>query len=77
MPFVLFFHVVCKISNFNMRVEKHLAQASSTELTLPNLSDAHLLPKFKSVDVARFFDRKWALLRFVFSRIISDCKKHQ
>ena len=29
-----FFHVVCKISNFNMWTSKHLAQASVTELTL-------------------------------------------
>ena len=31
---VLFFHLVCKISNFNMWTAKHLAQASCTELTL-------------------------------------------
>ena len=29
-----FFHVICKISNFNMRSPKHLTQASCTELTL-------------------------------------------
>ena len=29
-----FFHVICKISNFNMWTPKHLAQASCTELTL-------------------------------------------
>ena len=29
-----FFHVVCKISNFNMWTAKYLAQASCTELTL-------------------------------------------
>ena len=34
MFFVLFFHVVCKISNFYMWTAKHLAQASCTELTL-------------------------------------------
>ena len=34
MFFVLFFHVVCKISNFNMWTAKHLVQASCTELTL-------------------------------------------
>ena len=34
MFFLLFFHVVCKISNLNMWTEKHLAQASYTELTL-------------------------------------------
>ena len=34
MFFVLFFHVVCRISNFNMLTTKHLAQASCTELTL-------------------------------------------
>ena len=30
----MFFHVTCKISNFNMWTTKHLAQASCTELTL-------------------------------------------
>ena len=30
-----FFHVIWKISNFNMWTAKHLAQASCTELTLP------------------------------------------
>ena len=35
MFFVSFFHVICKISNFNMWAAKHLAQASCTELTLP------------------------------------------
>ena len=34
MFFVLFFHVVCKISNFDMWTAKHLVQASCTELTL-------------------------------------------
>ena len=34
MLFVLFFHVVCKISNFNMWTTKHLVQVSCTELTL-------------------------------------------
>ena len=29
-----FFHVICKISNFDMQTAKHLAQASCTELTL-------------------------------------------
>ena len=29
-----FFHVICKISNFNMWTAKHLAQASCTGLTL-------------------------------------------
>ena len=48
MFFVLFFHVVCKISNFNMWTAKHLAQASCNELTLPQIkkihpSDLHLL----------------------------------
>ena len=33
----VFFHVVCKISNFDMWTAKHLAQASCTELTLPTL----------------------------------------
>ena len=34
MFFVLFFHVVCKISNFNMWTAKHLTQGSCTEFTL-------------------------------------------
>ena len=34
MFFVLFFHVVCKISNFNMWTAKHLTQASCTEVSL-------------------------------------------
>ena len=34
MLFVLFFHVVWEISNFNMWTAKHLAQASCTEFTL-------------------------------------------
>ena len=34
MFFVLFFHVVWKISNFNLWTGKHLAHASCTELTL-------------------------------------------
>ena len=34
MPFVLLFHMMCKISNFNMWTENYLAQASCTELTL-------------------------------------------
>ena len=34
MFFVLYFHVVYEISNFNMWTAKHLAQASCTELTL-------------------------------------------
>ena len=34
MLFVLFFHVVFKISNFNKWTAKHLAKASCTELTL-------------------------------------------
>ena len=29
-----FFHVICKISYFDMWTTKHLAQASCTELTL-------------------------------------------
>ena len=32
-----FFHVICKISNFNIWTAKHLTQASCTELTLLKL----------------------------------------
>ena len=42
MFFVLFFHVVCKISNFIKWTAKHLVQASCTELTLS------VTPKSKS-----------------------------
>ena len=43
MFFILFFHVVCKISNFNKWTAKYLAQASRscTELTLKGVSDLH------------------------------------
>ena len=34
MFFASFFHVIYKISNFNLWTAKHLAQASCTELTL-------------------------------------------
>jgi hypothetical protein len=34
MFFVSYFHVICKISNFDMWTTKYLAQASCTELTL-------------------------------------------
>ena len=45
MFFVLFFHVVCKISNFDKWTAKHLVQASCTELTLPlSLSQFFGLP---------------------------------
>ena len=48
-----FFHVICKVSNFNMWTVKHLAQASCTELTLPYTSDTllfwhHQNPRRKS-----------------------------
>ena len=34
MFFASFFHVICKISNFDMWTTKHLVQASFNELTL-------------------------------------------
>ena len=37
--FVSFFHVICKISNFDMWTAKYLAQASCTELTLKGSCD--------------------------------------
>ena len=37
-----FFHVVFKISNFNMWTAKHLAQASCTELTLLSCTETTL-----------------------------------
>ena len=43
MFFVLFFHVVCKISNSNMLTAKPLAKASFTELTLHQLFSTLLL----------------------------------
>ena len=39
MFFVSFFHVICKISNFNILTAKHLALASCTELALPKHSN--------------------------------------
>ena len=46
MYFVLFFHVVCKISNFNMWTVEHLVKISCTELTLLSLI---LLPTKKII----------------------------
>ena len=47
-----FFHVICKISNFNMWTAKHLAQASCTELNLKKnswtLTECHVLKNFES-----------------------------
>ena len=43
MVFVLLFHVVCKISNFNMWTATNLAQASCTELTLHSSREAKTL----------------------------------
>ena len=42
MFFVLFFHVVCEISNFNMWTTKHLEQASCTELTLTKVGNSNV-----------------------------------
>ena len=36
-----FFHLVCKISNFNMWTTKYLAQASCTELILSSFNAQH------------------------------------
>ena len=41
MLFVLFFHVVCKISFFNVWTAKYLAKASCTELTLITWKMSH------------------------------------
>ena len=46
MFFVLFFHVVYKISNFNKWTAKHLAQTSCTELTLTSRVKNQWLPMF-------------------------------
>ena len=48
MLFVLFFHVVCKISNFYKWTAKHLAQASCTELTLSSVRFFNIENKSKS-----------------------------
>ena len=53
MFFVLFLHVVCEISNFNMWTTKHLAQGSCTELTLIDI------PQYVNIWIILF------LLRFV------------
>jgi hypothetical protein len=54
MLFVLFFHVVCKISNSNMWTSKHLAQAFCTELTLWK-TIKHYFFHEQTLEVALFF----------------------
>ena len=56
MFFVLFFHLVCKISNFYMWTEKHMAQASCTELTLSCVvTSSSFVPNEKKNDDGIFF----------------------
>ena len=54
-----YFHVICKISNFNMWTAKHLAQASRNELTLLFMTHPKLRPAVQSVLCNdTFFSRK-------------------
>ena len=46
-----FFHVICKISNFNMWTTKHLVQASCTELTLLAQIIVHCFLKIKKLHI--------------------------
>ena len=62
--FVLFFHVVCKISSYNVWTAKHLAQVSCTELTLP---EKLVIEIGKIIVKSKFF---WALAL----RTLSICK---
>ena len=60
MFFILFFHVVCEISNFNTWTAKHLDQASCNELTL-----LHTCPlRFSNLPTALSFNED--LLTFLF-----------
>ena len=52
MFFVLFFHVVCRISNFDKWTANHLSQASCTELTLHN--HVHFLDMVTQNNLSRF-----------------------
>ena len=47
-----FFHVICKISNFNMWTAKHLAQASCTELTLFKAFLNNVIEKMKNLIIS-------------------------
>ena len=70
----IFFHVNCKISNSNMRTEKHLAQASCTELTLtvesPHLS-LNILRRLQKSEKIFQLILKWFQNRSV--RFFSNC----
>ena len=63
-----FFHVICKISNFNMWTAKHLSKSSCTELTLCYLKDAavleHLQQHLEVVDPkSRILKHLWFQLK--------------
>ena len=65
------FHVVCKISNFNMWTAKHLVQASCTELTLLKLWQfyQHILSNIRS---RLNFSTYWVfepVFRYVWSKL--------
>ena len=69
MFFVLFFHVVCKISHFNKWTAKHLVQASCTELTLEVSFDGEFGQKNKNSKIHQFFFKSETPLewRWIFS----------
>ena len=50
--FVLIFHVVCKISNFNMWTAKHFALSPYTKLTLPGVNFLFAAPRFWNLPTA-------------------------
>ena len=56
-----FFHVICKISNFNMWTSKHLAQASCTELTLKSILHWILREFLKITDQNSDQKNRWLL----------------
>ena len=59
MFFVWFFHVICKVSNFNIWTTKHLAQASFTELTL--IVSCKLFSRFLAQQWSKTFAGIWVL----------------
>ena len=63
---ILFFHVVCKISNFDKWTAKHLVQAPFTELTLL-LDETNLPSMYISFLFQLWFS--WALLGLSWSAI--------
>ena len=61
-----FFHVICKISNFNMWTAKHLAQASCTELSLLTY---HC--EITNINLNHYL--QWTMATFVFRSCLKQC----